>query len=151
MGRATAGAAGVVLLGALVTGCSGDDVDPSEVSAWMNAEERAVESGLGQMSSRVGPGDGPAQPGNGITVDFEAPLQVAGVRLSCFGEDTLTFLVEVTRDTGGLSQTTGVEHDVACGEGAQLAEVPEPKVTAVRVDAYGAEHDGAWHAVILGQ
>ncbi|WP_454084432.1 hypothetical protein [Georgenia sp. Marseille-Q6866] len=152
MRRATASAAGVVLLGALITGCSGDDVDPSEVSAWMNAEEHAAEGGQGQMSSRVGPDDGPPQPGNGITLDFEAPTQIAGVRLSCFGEDTLTFVVEVVHETGaGGIQAAGVEHAVSCAEGDYTADVDGSEASAVRVDAYGAEHHGAWRAVILDE
>jgi len=151
MGRATASAAGVVLLGALVAGCSGDDVDASEVNEWMNAQEPAVEGGLGEMSSRVGPDDGPPQPGDGITMDFEAATQVAGVRLSCFGDDELIFVVDVVHKTGGGTRTTSVEHAVSCADGEYTADVDGADANAVRVDAYGAEHHGAWYAVILGE
>src|SRR5690606_30101342 len=109
-----------------------------EISAWMNAEEHAAEGGQGQMSSRVGPDDAPAQPGDGITMDFEAPTQVAGVRLSCFGEDELTFVVEVVREEGGGIQATGVEHAVPCADGDYTADVDGADAKAIRVDAYGA-------------
>ena len=150
MRRATASAACLALLGALVAGCSGDDVDPAEVDAWMSAREHAVEDALGQMSGRTGPQDGPAEPGIGTTMEFEEATPVAGVRLSCFGEDTLTFFVEVVDELGTGIRTTGVEHEVPCADGDYTADVDNPEANAIRVDAYGAEHEGAWHAVILG-
>ncbi|PYF97890.1 hypothetical protein SAMN05216184_11365 [Georgenia satyanarayanai] len=149
MRRATARAACLVLLAALVGGCSSAEVDASQIGEWMSDHEHSVEDGLGQMSGRVSPDDPPAEPGSGIAMDFAAPTPVSGVRLSCFGDDTLTFFVEVVREVGNGVRSDGVEHEVSCAEGAYTADVDSPEADRIRVDAYGAEHDGAWHAVVL--
>lgn len=147
MRRAAASAACLVLLGGLAAGCSSAEVDPSEIDEWMSSQERSLENG-GMMSGRVGPGDEPG-PGTGVTMTYEAPTSVGGVRLSCFREDTLMFVVEVTREDGAATRSTGTEHEVSCAEGDYTAEVDGTEADAIRVDAYGAERDGAWHAVIL--
>lgn len=149
MGRAAASAACLVLLAALATGCSSAEPDESEIAEWMAAQSESAEGRLGEMSSRTDPDDPPVAPGTGITITFEAPTAVAGVQLSCFGVDTLTFFVEVVQDVGTGVRTTGIEHRVACGEGPFTAEVDSSEADAVRVDAYGGEHRGAWHAVVL--
>lgn len=150
MGRAAATAvACLVVLGGLTAGCSGTEVDESEIAEWMSVQEASVEGGLGQMSGRVGPDDPRIEPGTGITMTFETPEPVSGVRLSCFGQDTLTFFVEVVHKTGTATRATGVEHEVSCADGAYTADVDGPEADAIRVGASGADHHGAWHAVVL--
>lgn len=149
MGRAAACTSSLLLLGGLVAGCSDPSADEAEIDAWMDAQEQSVEEGLGRMSGRVDPDDPPAGPDTGITMTYESPVAVGGVRLSCFGDDTLTFLVEVAERTGAGTMTTGAEHEVACAEGAYTAEVGSSEIDAVRVDGFDADHHGAWHAVVL--
>ena len=150
MGRATARTACLVLLGSLAAGCAAPDVDPSEIQRWMDARGAPVEGRVAAMSGIVGPDDRRPQDQGAVTTTFAAPVQVSGARLSCFGEDTLTFLVEVVRQEGGSAMTSSVEHDVACAAGAVTVDVAEPAAGAVGVSAYGAAHEGAWHAEILG-
>lgn len=140
-----------MLLAALATACSDSsgEVDESAIVEWMTGQRESVDRGLGHMSSRIAPGAGPVQPGDGVSMTFEGPEPVSGVRLSCFGEDTLTFFVEVVQRERTGVLTTGTEHEVPCAEGAYTAEVEGPEIDAVRVGAYGAERDGAWYAVVL--
>lgn len=151
MGRAAASAACLVLLSGLATGCSSSraEVDEAALTAWMDAQGESFDGGLGEMSSRVGPDDRQVMPGDGVRMSFKEPEPVSGVRLSCFGDDTLTFFVEVVQRSGTGVLTTGTEHEVPCADGSYTAEVEGPTADAVRVGAYGAEYQGAWYAVIL--
>lgn len=146
-------AACVVLLGVLVAGCTSSraEVDEAALTEWTDSQGGWVEEGLGEMSGRVGPDDRQVMPGDGVRMGFEEPEPVSGVRLSCFGDDTVTFFVEVVYEEGNGIRGLGTEHEVACAEGAYTATVDTPPVDAVRVGAYGAELQGAWHAVVLGE
>ncbi|WP_152189112.1 hypothetical protein [Georgenia satyanarayanai] len=76
---------------------------------------------------------------------------VTGVELSCFQNDTLTFYVEVMRESGPTYSLDGTEVDVTCVDGAHTEEVDTTGADSVRIGVSGAENQGAWSAVFLGE
>lgn len=121
--------------------------DPDEVQRWMSERDAAADVSLGVMSAPVGPADPEPGPDEGISVTYPRPERVDGVRLACLGEGTVSFTVEVT----GVSSSTTEEHrDLQCGPGEHEVSLPVADATSVRVDGFGADREGAWHAVVVG-
>ncbi|MFP3713469.1 hypothetical protein [Puerhibacterium sp. TATVAM-FAB25] len=149
-------AAAALVLAAAAAACSAPPgADPDEIDRWL--EERLEPSApLGAMSAPVGPADpapDPASPA-GISVAYEHPERIEGVRLSCFGDGTLDFTVEVATGTvdGAVTYDRArsvTYEDLRCGPEHEVA-LPVADATRVRVDGFGADRDGAWYAVVVG-
>lgn len=136
----------------LLAGCTaapdpGPDAD--EIEAWFSRQSGSGDDGLGSATSKVGPADDDVERPDdaGITLTYPDRPALAGVRLSCVGSSSLDFEVHVTTASSARSYAYP---DVACGEEVEQALAGDD-VTDVRVDASGADHAGAWHAVVLGQ
>lgn len=144
-------AAAVILLlsaGALA-GCAADAdaPDSAEMQAWSDGVADAVdgEAGvLGVMAAATGT-DGGGQ----VTLNFEAPVEVSGVDLSCFGEGTATLSVTVSSDDGAI--VLG-ENLVECAAGTMTVDLSGHGRTAtkVQVEGVGADRAGYWAAVARG-
>jgi hypothetical protein len=151
MTRATVAprAAAVLLLALGAAACTAPQgADPDEVQRWMSERDAAADVSLGVMSAPVGPADPEPGPDEGISVTYPRPERVDGVRLACLGEGTVSFTVEVT----GVSSSTTEEHrDLRCGpEEHEIPLTGVAEATGVRVNAFGADRDGAWSAAVLG-
>lgn len=108
----------------------------------------AGDRALGEARGRVTPAPA-AEAGSdaGVSLAYADPVRLEGVRLSCLGGGTLDFTVSVATPAGTTDRTVA---DVPCDEAAHEHAVPAAGVTDVRVDASGADRDGAWSAVLLG-
>lgn len=151
MRRLAAPAALLVLLAACTAAPPPDPGPrPDEVDAWFGERSReSTPDALGAATGRVDPADDELdQPADaGITLTYPEPAGLTGVRLSCFGPGSLDFEVHVTTAS---SRRTYAYADLACDDEVDQA-IAADDVTDVRVDAAGADHAGAWHAVVLGQ
>lgn len=142
--------AAVLVLLAACTAAPDPGPDADEIEAWFSRQSgSSADDSLGSATSKADPADDDLeQPDDaGVTLTFSEPTGLTGVRLSCFGSTSLDFRVHVT--TASASRTYGYD-DVACGEDAEQA-LADTDVTDVRLEASGADHAGAWHAVVLGR
>jgi hypothetical protein len=140
---------GTVLLLAACSPPAGAGED--EIAAWLGRPDdtSAGDRALGEARARITPTpDAETEPGAEISLTYPAPVRLEDVRLSCLGGGTLDFTVSVTTSEGTTGRTVA---DVPCDEAAYEHAVPADGVTDVRVDASGADRDGAWSAVLLGE
>lgn|GEM_PF-6403497 len=151
--RRTAAPAAVLLL-LLLGGCTATpsaDAGASDaaIGAWIGDRTReAADDSLGTATARTDPALDDEQPDDaGITLTYDQPVSLTGVRLSCTGATALDVRVHVTSAVG---QVTTEYPGVACGDPVEQP-VAAQDVTEVRVDASGGDRAGAWHAVLLGR
>lgn len=140
---------GLVLL---LPACSSPPVGASqdEIARWMDRspDESAGDRNLGEATGRsTVVDDAEPAPGEGITLEYPDPVGLDAVRLSCLGGGTLDFALQVATTAGTTEQTVAA---VPCDQQPHEQAVPASGVTSVRVDASGADRDGAWNAVLLG-
>lgn len=141
----------VVGIALLLPACSAPaGASQDEIQAWLGRQthDSAADGDLGEASGPVSPADAAPRPGEGITLRYPDPVRLERVRLSCLGGGTLDFALSVATSVGGTEQTVP---DVPCDETAHEHEIPAADVTAIRVDVSGADRDGAWTAVLLGE
>ncbi|GAA1993302.1 hypothetical protein GCM10009718_33760 [Isoptericola halotolerans] len=113
----------------------------------MSQGPEAADDELGSLSSLVGRSDPAPADTDGISLAYDAPATITGVRLTCLGEGTLEFTVHMDGTGSGSSRTVT---DVPGGPDAHEESLSVTEVTEVRVTATGADRDGAWRAVVLG-
>lgn len=148
MGRTAAGVACLVLLGGLAAGCSGSG---DEIDEWMDAESARVGGDLGSVIGPVSPSEPSGGPGGDGVLPYDTSEgAVTGVELSCFGNETLTFYLETGFDIDGPSRGDGVEVDVTCADGPHTEAVDTRGTVNLGVGISGAEHEGAYSVVFLG-
>lgn len=140
---------GLVLL---LPACSSPPAGASEdeIAAWMDRspDASAGDRNLGEATGRSTVADDAVPtPGEGISLEYPEPVRLDGVRLSCLGGGTLDFALSVATTAGTTEQTVAA---VPCDEEPHEQAAPATGVTSVRVDASGADRDGAWNAVLLG-
>lgn len=146
MTRRSAGAAALLFLACVTTACSPEGADDAEITRWIEQRPEPPEGNLGTMSSRISPDDPAPGPDGGAMMMFDDPSWLAAVRLSCLGEGTVSFTIEVDGVTSQRQHNVG---DVPCGEEHEES-IDARTATSVRVAAVEADRAGAWHAVLLG-
>ena len=129
-----------------------------EIQQWMNRPlaEVLTEDSLGSASGVVVPTEelddeqAAQQP---VAVELgQGQVAVRGVLASCFGESTvdLTVHLSTTSDGAGTERTATTFRALPCGEDTELA-LQADGVTGVGFSVSGADRDGAWSAMVLGQ
>ncbi|WP_127572122.1 hypothetical protein [Georgenia faecalis] len=154
-GAAAARAAILLLLGVPVAGCSAPDVPTDDaITLWMDGHlaEEAPAGSLGAATGRFEAGDAVSRTEGGVVLLLDAAPWVETIQLSCFGEGTADFTVDVaaTSGGGGTEATSIAYADVPCGLGVQEEPIAVAGVTSVGVTGSGAGGAGAWHAVVIG-
>ncbi|WP_345750497.1 hypothetical protein [Microbacterium rhizophilus] len=129
--------------------------DPDALQAWLVDEpETDAPDLLASAAAGAGPGDAVAAEGDepfGTTMEFDAPVRLDRIEVTCFGEATISVEADIT----GRATTQGVGAEgVRCAEGVFVLESPfqgdAATVSKVRVDVYGADIPTAWRATIHG-
>lgn len=148
MGRAAAAGALSAVLVLAVAGCAPAGASADEVTEWVTVRQDSLpEDALGILGGPIGRDDPEPAPTDGLTLTFPEPMTLSDVRLECLGDGVVTFSVTIATASG--TSTTQTYPDHPCGTIGR-ADLSDGAATSVRVNAFAADRDGAWNALVIG-